>query len=108
MSRVFHLWNAVRIMPNTRFDRSVTIHNPHDDHARTVVDVISAAEMLLRRWPVEQRGLLYSAAVQACWVAMKSGKGGCEARRAFLRAARAAHILEESGHRQNGASEDPT
>ena len=52
---------------------------------------------LLRRWPDDMRGQKYRAALKACMDVMEGRKQVASARRAFVNAARQAHILVRTG-----------
>jgi hypothetical protein len=83
-------------MPNEHFDMSVVVSDP-SGRARIVSDTLHAAEILLRRWPVDRHSAAHKLAMQACLDAMEGRTDGAAARQAFSRAARAARILLRLG-----------
>lgn len=61
-----------------------------------IADVESAAQWLLVRWPaVHQHSPEHKAAVAACSEALEGKREVCDARAAFIEAAREADILAE-------------
>ena len=80
-------------MPNEHFDMAVAVDTDHAGHPQIIADTMHAAEILLRRWPSDRRGVDYRAAVEACLNTLEGRAGGRSARRAFARAARSAGIL---------------
>jgi hypothetical protein len=83
------------IMPNEHFDKSVAVSD-QAGRSRIVSDTMQAAEVLLRRWPPDRRGVHYVAAVKACLDSLEGRAAAIAARRAFARAARSAGILAGS------------
>ena len=84
-------------MRNEDFDIPVTVTTDGVDRQRVVSDTVHAAEILLRRWPDDSRGQKYRAALKACMDVMEGRKQVASARRAFVVAARQAHILVKTG-----------
>lgn len=84
-------------MPNRTFDVSVTIESDRSGCSRVVTDTMQAAEILLRRWPDEERGATHQVAVQACVDAMEGRRGVAAARRAFANAAKSARLFVCAG-----------
>ena len=84
-------------MRNEDFDIPVTVTTDGPDRQRVISDTVRAAEILLRRWPDEMRGQKYRAALKACMDVMEGRKQVASARRAFVNAARQAHILVRTG-----------
>jgi hypothetical protein len=80
-------------MRNEHFDVTVTVGNAREDKARVVTDTVQAAESLLEDWPQDRRGPKYRAALRACMDVMEQRKGVASARKAFIAAAREAHLL---------------
>jgi|EndMetStandDraft_8_1072994.scaffolds.fasta_scaffold138462_5 integrase len=88
-------------MRNENFDIPVTIETEAAGRERVVTDTIQAAEILLRRWPDDGRGQKYKAALRACMDAMEQRRAVASARKAFVAAAKDAHIFVRSGSRAN-------
>ena len=88
-------------MRNENFDIPVTIETEAADRERVVTDTIQAAEILLRRWPDDGRGQKYKAALRACMDAMEQRRAVASARKAFVAAAKDAHIFVRAGSRAN-------
>jgi Protein of unknown function (DUF982) len=89
-------------MRNENFDIPITVETPEIDAAareRVVTDTIQAAEILLRRWPDDGRGQKYRAALRACMDAMEQRRAVASARKAFVEAAKDAHIFVRAGAR---------
>ena len=89
-------------MRNENFDIPVTIETGGASAAgreRIVTDTIQAAEILLRRWPDDGRGQKYKAALRACMDAMEQRRAVASARKAFVAAAKDAHIFVRAGDR---------
>jgi Protein of unknown function (DUF982) len=88
-------------MRNENFDIPVTVETDAADRERVVTDTIQAAEILLRRWPDDGRGQKYKAALRACMDAMEQRRAVASARKAFVEAAKDAHIFVRAGKRAN-------
>lgn len=88
-------------MRNENFDIPVTIETEATGRERVVTDTIQAAEILLRRWPDDGRGQKYRAALRACMDAMEQRRAVASARKAFVAAAKDAHIFVRAGSRAN-------
>ena len=88
-------------MRNENFDIPVTIETEAAGRERVVTDTIQAAEILLRRWPDDGRGQKYKAALRACMDAMEQRRAVASARKAFVAAAKDAHIFVRAGSRVN-------
>jgi hypothetical protein len=88
-------------MRNENFDIPVTIETEAAGRERIVTDTIQAAEILLRRWPDDGRGQKYRAALRACMDAMEQRRAVASARKAFVAAAKDAHIFVRAGSRAN-------
>jgi hypothetical protein len=94
-------------MRNENFDIPITVEtveSPEVDavaRERVVTDTIQAAEILLRRWPDDGRGQKYRAALRACMDAMEQRRAVASARKAFVAAAKDAHIFVRTGGRMN-------
>jgi hypothetical protein len=89
-------------MRNENFDIAITVETSEPDTAvreRVVTDTIQAAEILLRRWPDDGRGQEYKAALRACMDVMEQRRAVAGARKAFMAAAKAAHIFVRAGER---------
>ena len=92
-------------MRNENFDIPVTVETVETAEAdvvareRVVTDTIQAAEILLRRWPDDGRGQKYRAALRACMDAMEQRRAVASARKAFVEAAKDAHIFVRAGAR---------
>jgi len=90
-------------MRNENFDIPVTVETGDTDapaaRERVVTDTIQAAEILLRRWPDDGRGQKYRAALRACMDAMEQRRAVASARKAFVEAAKDAHIFVRAGAR---------
>ena len=84
-------------MRNEDFDITVTVTTDGAAGQHVVSDTVHAAEILLRRWPDDMRGQKYRAALKACMDVMEGRKQVASARRAFINAARQAHILVRTG-----------
>jgi hypothetical protein len=84
-------------MRNEDFDITVTVTTEGTTRQYVVSDTVHAAEILLRRWPDDMRGQKYRAALKACMDVMEGRKQVASARRAFVNAARQAHILVRTG-----------
>jgi hypothetical protein len=80
-------------MPNLRFDSPISVRVEAGDRPRVVCDTMHAAEILLRRWPVDRRDGAYQLAVKSCLDAMEGHADAAAAGKAFIRAARRAKIL---------------
>ena len=88
-------------MRNENFDIPVTVETDAAGRERVVTDTIQAAEILLRRWPDDGRGQKYKAALRACMDAMEQRRAVASARKAFVAAAKDAHIFVRAGSRAN-------
>jgi hypothetical protein len=88
-------------MRNENFDIPVTVETDAAGRERVVTDTIQAAEILLRRWPDDGRGQKYKAALRACMDAMEQRSAVASARKAFVAAAKDAHIFVRAGSRAN-------
>jgi len=88
-------------MRNENFDIPVTVETDAAGRERVVTDTIQAAEILLRRWPDDGRGQKYKAALRACMDAMEQRRAVTSARKAFVEAAKDAHIFVRAGSRAN-------
>jgi len=86
-------------MRNENFDIPVTVETDAAGRERVVTDTIQAAEILLRRWPDDGRGQKYKAALRACMDAMEQRRAVASARKAFVAAAKDAHIFVRAGSR---------
>jgi len=86
-------------MRNENFDIPVTVETDAPGRERVVTDTIQAAEILLRRWPDDGRGQKYKAALRACMDAMEQRRAVASARKAFVAAAKDAHIFVRAGSR---------
>lgn len=86
-------------MRNEHFDVVVTVGSERLGKPRTVSDTVQAAAVLLESWPEDRRGPKYRAALRACMDVMEQRRGVASARKAFIAAAREAHLLvRESKH----------
>lgn len=75
------------------FDVPVTIESTDVGRRRVVTDTLQAAEMLLRRWPEDSQDATHHAALRACLDVMEGRRQVASARRAFVVAAKQAHML---------------
>ena len=80
-------------MRNEHFDVPVTIEGDKPGRTDVVADAVHAAETLLERWPEKERGPAYRAALKACMDVMEGRKQVVSARRAFVKAAKSAHVF---------------
>jgi hypothetical protein len=83
-------------MRNEHFDIPVTVASGRRGR-RIVTDTVQAAELLLDRWPETERGPQYCAALRACMDVMEQRKAVASARKAFVAAAKAAHVFVREG-----------
>ena len=81
-------------MRNESFDVPVTIET---DRQLAVTDTVQAAEMLIEAWPKDRRGPKYRAALRACMDVLEQRRGVAGARKAFIAAAKEAHVLVRAG-----------
>jgi len=81
-------------MRNENFDVPVTIGAPSE---QVVTDTVKAAAVLIEGWPEDRRGPKYRAALRACMDVMEQRKGVAGARKAFIAAAKEAHLFVRAG-----------
>ena len=86
-------------MRNETFDIPVTVETDLSGHEHVVTDTIQAAEILLGRWPDDGRGEKYKVALRACMDVMEQRRAVASARKAFVAAAKDAHIFVRAGSR---------
>jgi hypothetical protein len=82
-------------MRNESFDVAVTLDI---DHERTVTNTVQAAGVLLEGWPRDRRGPKYRAALRACMDVLEQRRTVAGARKAFIAAAKEAHVFVRAGH----------
>jgi Protein of unknown function (DUF982) len=80
-------------MRNEAFDVTVTIRSSQRDEPSAVTHTVQAAQLLLDRWPEDRRGPKYRAALRACMDVIEQRRAVASARKAFIAAAREAHLL---------------
>jgi hypothetical protein len=83
-------------MRNEHFDIPVTVESGRRGR-RVVTDTVQAAGLLLDRWPESERGPKYRAALRACMDVMEQRRAVASARKAFVAAAKAAHVFVREG-----------
>ena len=81
-------------MRNESFDVTVTLDM---DQERTVTDTVQAAEILVEGWPRDRRGPKYRAALRACMDVLEQRRTVAGARKAFIAAAKEAHLFVRTG-----------
>jgi hypothetical protein len=81
-------------MRNEHFDVAVTVET---DRQQTVTDTVQAAEVLLDGWPQDRRGPKYRAALRICMDVMEQRRTVAGARKAFIAAAKEAHLFVREG-----------
>ena len=81
-------------MRNESFDVPVTVET---DRELAVTDTVQAAEMLLEAWPQDRRGPKYRAALRACMDVLEQRRAVAGARKAFIAAAKEAHVFVRAG-----------
>ena len=83
-------------MRNEHFDVPVTVESGRRGQ-RVVTDTVQAAELLIERWPKNERGAKYREALRACMDVMEQRKAVASARKAFIAAAKEAHVFVREG-----------
>jgi len=82
---------------NEHFDVPVAVEGQELGRLQVVTDTVQAAEILLQRWPAEERGAKYRAALRACMDVMEQRRTVAVARKAFIAAAKEAHVFVREG-----------
>ncbi|MER8828748.1 DUF982 domain-containing protein [Mesorhizobium sp. M0938] len=86
-------------MRDEQFDVPVTIESARTGRPLSVTRTVQAATLLVDKWPDENRGPKYRAALKAMMDAMEQRRAVGSARRAFTAAAKEAHLFVREGRR---------
>ena len=89
------------------FDSPVNVRVKDDGGTLCVRDAMSAAEVLLRRWPAERESPWRLRAIAKCLGAMEGQCSGRSVREAFLLAAATSRILVRSDRKAPASVDQP-